>query len=38
MVKENVPEDFELYKLLALLKNNDHIIPEVSSAKIIICH
>lgn len=36
MTKENIPEEFELYKLLALLKKNDQIIFEVSSAKIII--
>ncbi|XP_020278467.1 pentatricopeptide repeat-containing protein 2, mitochondrial-like [Pseudomyrmex gracilis] len=28
MKKENVPENFELYKLLDLLKKNDHILPE----------
>lgn len=36
MAKDNVPEDFELYKLIALLKKDDHILPEVSSAKTII--
>lgn len=29
MKTENVPENFELYKLLDLLKKNDHILPEV---------
>jgi len=28
MAKENVPEDFELYKLIALLKRDEHILPE----------
>lgn len=30
MAKENIPEDFELYKLIALLKKNDHILSDVS--------
>lgn len=28
MAKENVPEDFELYKLIALLKRDDYILQE----------
>lgn len=28
MAKENVPEDFELYKLITLLKQDDHILPD----------
>lgn len=36
MAKENIPEDFELYKLISLLKKNDYVIPEVSFVKIII--
>lgn len=36
MAKENIPEDFELYKLISLLKKNDFIVAEVSSAKTII--
>lgn len=36
MAKENIPEDFELYKLIALLKKDDHIIHDVSFAKTII--
>ncbi|XP_025075304.1 pentatricopeptide repeat-containing protein 2, mitochondrial-like [Pogonomyrmex barbatus] len=28
MAKENVPEDFELYKLIALLKKNNHILSK----------
>lgn len=35
MAKENIPEDFELYKLIALLKNNDHILLDVSFTKLI---
>lgn len=34
MAKENIPEDFELYKLIALLKKNNHILPDVSFTKI----
>ena len=30
MASEKIPEDFELYKLIALLKNNNHVIPSVS--------
>lgn len=36
MVKENVPTDFELYKLISLLKKDNFIVPEVSFAKTII--
>lgn len=35
MAKENIPTDFELYKLITLLKNNDYIIPDVSFTKLI---
>ncbi|XP_072746083.1 pentatricopeptide repeat-containing protein 2, mitochondrial [Anoplolepis gracilipes] len=28
MAKENIPEDFELYKLIAILKQNDYVMPE----------
>lgn len=28
MAKENIPEDFELYKLITLLKKDDRVIPE----------
>ncbi|KAL6432444.1 hypothetical protein ACFW04_006792 [Cataglyphis niger] len=28
MAKENIPTDFELYKLITLLRNNDHILPD----------
>lgn len=28
MAQENIPQDFELYKLLNLLKSNDQILPE----------
>jgi len=30
MTKENIPEDFELHKLVSLLKKDDHILPEAS--------
>jgi len=30
MTKENIPEDFELYKLVSLLKKDDHILSEAS--------
>ncbi|KMQ97547.1 pentatricopeptide repeat-containing protein 2 [Lasius niger] len=36
MAKENIPEDFELYKLIALLKKNDHILPDTLEEHI--CH
>lgn len=35
MAKENIPEDFELYKLIGLLKSNNHILLDVSFTKII---
>ncbi|XP_011878140.1 PREDICTED: pentatricopeptide repeat-containing protein 2, mitochondrial-like [Vollenhovia emeryi] len=28
MIKADIPEDFELYKLIALLKQEDHILPD----------
>lgn len=31
MAKENINEDFELYKLISLLKQSNQILPEVSS-------
>lgn len=31
MEKENIVKDFELYKLINLLKNNNRIHPEVLS-------
>lgn len=37
MAKENIVEDFELYKLIALLKNNDRVLPEVCPVEIIAC-
>ncbi|XP_029177136.1 pentatricopeptide repeat-containing protein 2, mitochondrial-like [Nylanderia fulva] len=36
MAKENIPEDFELYKLIDLLKKNDHILPDTLEEHI--CH
>lgn len=36
MVKENVPTDFELYKLISLLKKDNFVVPEVSFVKTII--
>jgi len=33
MMNENVPENFEGYKLIALLKSNNHIISKVSPIK-----
>lgn len=30
MAQENVPEDFELYKLIKLLKNNNHILFDLT--------
>jgi len=30
MAQENIPEDFELYKLITLLKKDEHILPSVS--------
>lgn len=35
MAKEKVPEDFELYKLINLLKNNDHVLLDVSFIKTV---
>ncbi|KAM0729875.1 Pentatricopeptide repeat-containing protein 2, mitochondrial [Formica fusca] len=35
MAKENIPEDFELYKLIALLKNNDHILLDTLEDHIV---
>jgi len=32
-MNENVPENFEGYKLIALLKNNNRIDPKVSLTK-----
>jgi len=36
MAKENIPEDFELYKLIALLKKNNHILPDMLEEHL--CH
>lgn len=33
MAKENIAQDFELYKLIDLLKNNNRILPEVCDVK-----
>lgn len=30
MAKENIPEDFELYKLIGLLKSNNHILLDMT--------
>ncbi|EFN61442.1 Pentatricopeptide repeat-containing protein 2 [Camponotus floridanus] len=30
MAKENIPEDFELYKLIGLLKSNNHILLDLT--------
>ncbi|KYM78664.1 Pentatricopeptide repeat-containing protein 2 [Atta colombica] len=29
MAQENIPEDFELYKLITLLKKDEHILPSI---------
>ncbi|KAG5311050.1 PTCD2 protein, partial [Acromyrmex insinuator] len=29
MAQENIPEDFELYKLITLLKKDEHILPNI---------
>lgn len=34
MANENIPEDFELYKLIDLLKSNGHVMLDVSFTKI----
>ncbi|XP_071567711.1 pentatricopeptide repeat-containing protein 2, mitochondrial [Temnothorax nylanderi] len=34
MATENIPEDFELYKLITLLKKDDHILPETLESSI----